>query len=374
MSPDNNTKKYRSFDIYLLLATLLLVFIGLVMVFSSSAVSAQERFGDSYYFLKRQAISAFLGLGLLVIAKKIPYRFYWKFVYPLLFIALGLLVLVLFIGHGGTSEGVRRWIRIGGFSMQPTEFAKICVIIFVAYALSKKQEKIRDLLKGFLPVLIISGVYMVLILKQRDLGSVVTLGLIIILMLFISGTRVAYLLGIALLSLPVLYHLVFSSGYRSKRIFSWLDPWSYPEKEGWHLIQSYTAFKAGGLTGVGLGDGKQKLFYLPEAHTDFILPVLGEELGMIGVIFVLALFTFFIFRGIMITLKAKDLFGLYLAFGLTCLIGVQAMINVAVVMGVFPTKGLTLPFISYGGTSLLVSMTAVGILLNISSDSEEEYL
>lgn len=360
------------FDVTLLFITLLLVLIGIVMVFSSSAVFARENFQDSYYFLKREILFVGVGFVLMLIAKNIPYRFYWKMVYPFLGITLCLLITVLVIGHGGGSDGVRRWIRIGGFSVQPTEFAKISVILFVAYALSKKKDRIRDLAKGFIPVLGVSGVYLLLILAQKDLGSAFTLGIIVILMLFISGTRIAYLLGLFLLSLPGLYFLVFAVEFRRQRILAFLDPWKHQLDSGFQIIQSFVAFQAGGFSGVGLGDGKQKLFYLPEAHTDFIFSVVGEELGLIGVLAVVALFTFFICRGFLIALKTKDLFGLYLAFGLTALIGVQAYINMGVVMGLLPTKGLALPFISYGGSSMLVSLIIVGILLNISQESETE--
>lgn len=363
---------YKPFDVYLLFVTLLLVLLGLVMVFSSSAVFARENYQDSYYFLKKEIVFVVIGVALLFVVKAIPYRIYWKLTYPLLGLCLVLLLAVLLSGHGGGSEGVHRWIQIGGFSFQPTEFAKLAIVIFVAYALAKKKEKIRDFFKGFLPILVICGVYIVLILAQRDLGSAFTLGVIVFLMLFISGTRVVYLGGAFLASLPVLYYLIFSVEFRRRRILAFLDPWQYQLDSGFQIIQSFVAFKSGGLTGVGLGEGKQKLFYLPEAHTDFIFSVIGEELGLLGVLAVVTLFTCFIFRGLLITLKTRDLFGLYLAFGLTLMIGAQAFINIGVVMGLLPTKGLALPFISYGGSSLIVSMICVGILLNISQDQAEE--
>ncbi len=361
---------HKPFDVYLLFVTLLLVFIGVVMVFSSSAMMARDNYHDSYYFLKRELLFVFLGLMLMFVAKRIPYRLYWKIIYPLLGVTLFSLLLVLVIGHGGTSEGVHRWIKIGGFSLQPSEFARLVVIIFTAYALAKKGEKVRDFSKGFLPVLVISGVYILLILAQRDLGGAFILGLIVFLMLFIAGTRISFLLGAVLMALPALYYLLFAVSFRRQRILAFLDPWKYRLDYGFQIIQSFIAFKSGGLSGVGLGEGKQKLFYLPEAHTDFIFSVLGEELGLIGVIIVVGLFTAFIFRGLMITLKSRDLFGLYLAFGLTLLVGAQAFMNMGVVMGVLPTKGLALPFISYGGSSMMVSMLTVGILLNISTDTE----
>ena len=363
---------YQRFDVYLLFVTLLLVLIGMVMVFSSSAVSAQAHYNDSYYYLKKEVLFVVMGFFLMLLVKKIPYRLYLKIVYPFLFLNLVLLIVVLFFGHGGASEGVHRWLYVGPFSFQPSEMTKLSVIIFVAYALAKKQEKIREFSTGFLPVILISSVYILLILAQKDLGAALTLGIIVLLMLFIAGTRLSYLAGAFLLSIPALYFLIFSVDFRRRRILAFLDPWKYQLDFGFQIIQSFVAFKEGGLLGTGLGEGKQKLFYLPEAHTDFIFSVVGEELGLVGVLLVVSLFVFFIFRGFLISLKSRDLFGLYLAFGLTSLIGVQAFINMGVVMGLLPTKGLALPFISYGGSSMLVSFLIVGILLNISMDTEGE--
>lgn len=363
-------KPFQPFDVYLLFISLLLVFIGTVMIFSSSAVFAREMYHDSYFFLKKQGVFVAMGLVLMFTAKNIPYRLYWKLVYPMLFVALFFLLLVLVVGRGAGQEGVHRWIKLGPFSFQPTEFAKLAIVIFVAYALAKKREKVREFSKGFLPVLAISGFYILLILLQKDLGSAFTVGVIVFFMLFISGTRMGYLVGAVVAASPVLYYLLFAVAFRRKRIMAFLDPWQYRLDSGFQIIQSFVAFKEGGLTGVGLGEGKQKLFYLPEAHTDFIFSVVGEELGLIGVAAIMILFTLFIYRGLLITLKSRDLFGLYLSFGITCLIGAQAFINMAVVMGLLPTKGLPLPFISYGGSSLLITMIGVGILLNISTYTE----
>lgn len=370
----NKTKKieHRPFDVYLLFVTLLLVFTGVVMVFSSSAVLARETYHDSYFFLKKELLFVGIGLGMMMLAKRIPYRLYWKMVYPLLGIVLVFLIVVLAVGRWETADGARRWIRIGGFSLQPSEFTKLIVIMFVAYMLAKKREHIREFTQGFLPVIGLSGVYIGLILLQKDLGSAFILGLIVFLMLFIAGTRLSYLFGAVLAAIPALYLLIFRVAFRRRRITAFLDPWSHQMDAGFQIIQSFVAFKSGGLTGVGLGEGKQKLFYLPEAHTDFIFSVLGEELGLLGVVGVITLFTVFIYRGLMITIRSRDLFGLYLAFGLTCLIGMEAFFNMSVVMGLVPTKGLALPFISYGGSSMLTSLFAVGVLLNISMDTEGE--
>lgn len=361
------------FDVYLLFVTLLLVFIGMIMVFSSSAVFAKAHFNDSYYFLKKEILYVCLGLVLLFVAKRISYRNFWQWTYPFLLITFILMVTALVMGTFNEMAGVKRWIRVGSMTFQPSELAKLSVVIFVAYALAKKREKVREFTKGYLPILALSGLYILMTLAQKDLGSALTLGFIVGAMLFISGTKMAYLAGTAITSLPVLYYLIFSIDFRRRRILAFLDPWQYQLDYGFQIIQSFVAFKSGGLTGTGLGQGKQKLFYLPEAHTDFIFSVIGEELGLIGVLSVVGLFIIFIFRGFLITLRTKDLFGLYLAFGITSLIGAEAFINIGVVMGLLPTKGLALPFISYGGSSLVVSMLAVGILLNISMNTEEEF-
>jgi len=364
-------RHHKPFDFYLLFVTLLLVLLGTVMVFSSSAISAAERFQDSYYFLKRELIYVSAGLLLMFLVKRIPYRLWWKAVYPLLGVSFVLMLSTHFLGGGGVN-GAARWIRLGGFSFQPAELTKLALVIFMAYVLAKKQERIRDFVKGFLPVISVAGVFILLTLAQRDLGGAAVIAAIVAMMLFVAGTRIAFLGGILLASLPVLYQAVFSVEFRRRRILAFLDPWRYQLDSGFQIIQSFVAFQSGGLTGVGLGEGKQKLFYLPEAHTDFIFSVIGEELGLLGVLAVVTLFTFFVFRGFMITLKSRDLFGLYLSFGITALIGLQAFVNMAVVMGLFPTKGLVLPFLSYGGTALLVDLIAVGILLNISTDTEGE--
>lgn len=360
-------KNYRPVDASLLVVTLLLVFVGVIMVFSSSAALAKDMYHDTYFFLKKEMVFVLVSLLAMVTTRNIPYKKYWYWVYPILFSCLGLLLVALVIGRGGISGDVRRWIRLGPVSLQPSEMTKLAVVIFAAYMLAKKGEQIKDFFQGFVPVMGVTGVAVLMILAQRDLGSAFMVGFVVLLMIFVAGTRMRYLLGLVLVSLPALYFAVFAVDFRRQRILAFLDPWKHRMDSGFQIIQSFVAFKSGGFSGVGLGDGKQKLFYLPEAHTDFIFSVIGEELGLLGVVTVMFLFTLFIFRGIMITLKARDPFGMYLAFGITCLIGVQAFFNMGMVMGMFPTKGLALPFISYGGSSLLTNLTAVGILLNIST-------
>jgi len=359
-------------DYILLIVTLLLMAIGVMMVYSSSAIFAQERYQDSLYFLKRNVAFASAGLILMFIATRINYQIYYKLTYPLLITTLFLMVLTFVPGLGHRAGGAQRWIGVAGFTLQPSEIAKWSVIVFMAYSLAKKKEKMKDFKVGFLPAVTIVGFILGCILLQKDLGTAFVIAVVSIIMFFIGGTRISYLAAGFIAAVPALYFLIFSVDYRRKRILAFLDPWEHQRDEGFQIIQSYVAFNSGGLTGAGLGQGKQKLFYLPAAHTDFIFSVLGEELGLIGVFCVILLFMVFMFRGIKIALKAPDLFGTYLAIGITALVTTQALINFGVVMGLLPTKGLPLPFISHGGTALMVMSILVGILLNISSQAQKQ--
>lgn len=354
-------------DYTLLVVTLLLMAIGVTMVYSSSAIFAQDRYQDSLYFLKREVIFTGIGILLIFVFKNINYRLYYKLTYPLLLITLALLILVFIPGIGHRAGGAQRWLRIAGFGLQPSELAKIAVIFFMAYSLAKKGTKVKNFKTGFLPIVLIGGLFAGIVLMQKDLGSALVICMVMIIMLFIAGTRISYLAAGVIAAVPVLYFLIFSVDYRRRRILAFLDPWEHQRDSGFQIIQSYVAFNSGGLFGAGLGQGKQKLFYLPAAHTDFIFSVLGEELGLIGVFFVLLLFLIFLFRGIKIAFRAPDPYGTFLAVGITTLVICQALINFGVVMGLLPTKGLPLPFISHGGTSLLVLCILVGIMLNISS-------
>ncbi|HLD44125.1 MAG TPA: putative lipid II flippase FtsW [bacterium] len=369
---DNAVTVQQPFDVYLFFTTLMLILIGVLMIFSSSAILAQEKYGDTYYFLKKELVFFTIGLGALFLARRIPYKSYEKWIYPLLGLNLLMLVLCLVPPFGYTAGGASRWIKLGSFTLQPSEITKILVVFFVAYMIAKKKEKMISFAKGFLPTMAIAGIFLAVILAQKDLGSAFVLGSVIMIMLFVSQTRSLYLISSLLLASPALYYLIFSVSFRKRRILAFLDPWKYKMDYAFQIIQSFVAFKSGGLAGSGLGESKQKLFYLPEAHTDFIFSVLGEEFGMIGVIVVASLFLFFIFRGFRIANKTTDPFGMFLALGITSLIGLQAFINFGVVMGLLPTKGLVLPFISYGGSSLVISMFAVGVLLNVSTQTGEE--
>ncbi len=365
----------RHFDYTLLLTTLLLVGIGLTMVYSSSAILAREKFGDDYFFLKREIISVLLGFVALLIGKNTPLSLFRRYTYPMLALAIGLLVLVHIPGLGVTAGGATRWLSIAGFSFQPSEFAKIALVFFMAYALAKKKEKLRLFGIGFLPPMLTSLILIGLVLAGKDLGNAVLMAGTVIILFFAAGARLSYLIAEALLALPAFYLLIASVDYRKRRILAFLDPWQHRREEGFQIIQSFVAFQVGGLFGAGLGEGRQKLFYLPEAHTDFIFSVLAEELGLVGVLSVLFLFALWVFRAFTIAWRSTDLYRRYLALGLTLIIGWLAIFNIAVVMGLLPTKGIPLPFISYGGTSLIMSLFAVGVLLNISTqnfDSEVE--
>ncbi len=354
-------------DVLLLFTTILLVGLGITMVYSSSAVLAQERFGDSYFFLKREISFAALGFLLLLIASRVPYHWLRNFAYPIMIGALVLLSLVYVPAVGRTIGGASRWIGVGPFAFQPSEFAKIALIIMLAYSLEKKAPRIRSFGIGFMPHAVIMAVVAGLILLQRDLGAAATVAALTWLMMFAAGVRLSHLMSIVVLALPLMWKLIGGAGYRRRRILAFLNPWSDQYGSGFQMIQSYVAFNQGGWVGRGLGQGQQKLFYLPEAHTDFIFSVVGEELGLIGVLIIIGLFGFFCYRGLRVALSAPDAFGRYLAVGCTALISFQAVLNMGVVMGMLPTKGLPLPFISYGGSSLTVSLLAVGMVLNVSS-------
>jgi len=362
-------KQYREvhFDFFLLIVVILLVAIGVTMVYSSSALLATEKFNDSYYFLKKEILFVIIGFGILAATLKIPYRFYSKMVYPLLALSVIALIFTFIPGFGLTVGGANRWIQLGSFTVQPSEFAKVTVILFLAYSLSKKGEKIKTFTIGFLSNVLVVGAVVLLVLGGRDFGAAMLIALIAGTLMFVAGVRLTYLFASVLASLPVIYLAVASVAYRRKRILAFLDPWSDRYGSGFQMIQSFVAFSQGGFFGQGLGEGRQKLFYLPEAHTDFIASVLGEELGMIGVLVVIILFVLFAYRGFKIAYHAPNIFGRYLAFGITLYISLQAIFNFLVVMGLFPTKGMVLPFVSYGGSAMLTMLAATGILLNVST-------
>lgn len=355
------------YDLVLLLMVVALTSFGIVMVYSASSVMAAKNFHDGAYFLKRQALFALVGFCIAAVAMRVDYHHWRKLAVPVLLVSLVLLVLVLIPGIGGKVKGASRWIRLPGFNLQPSEFAKMALIFYMAYSLEKKSDKIKSLSYGFLPYMVVLAVMLLLILKQPDLGAALTLAGVAVLMLFAAGTRLVFLLGTVVLATPIVAYLVFHSAYRLRRIKAFMNPEQDPTGIGWQIIQSKYAFGAGGLFGQGLGEGKQKLFYLPEAHTDFIMSVVGEELGFVGVLVIIGMFLILVQRAMRIAMAARDPFGRFLALGIAVLFAIEASVNMGVVTGLLPTKGLALPFLSYGGSSLLISLLAVGILLNISS-------
>lgn len=354
------------------LFTIMVVFIciGIVMIYSASSIYALERHGDSAFFLKRHL--AFVGIGIIFtfLAMSIDYRILKKYSRPLLLFALILLILVLIPGIGRQVSGARRWFRFKYISFQPSELANLAVIVYVADYISRKSDRIKAFFRGFLPPVAILGFVSILILAQPDLGTTVALGVVVLTMLFVAGIRPAYLLSLVLAALPVLYVLIFSVPYRRMRILAFLNPWSDPKGSGFQIIQSQLALGSGGIFGLGLGHSRQKLFYLPAAHTDFIFSIIGEEMGLIGTVGIIVLFLIFIRQGLKVIRNSPDKFGYFLSLGLVLLICFKAAINIGVSCGVFPTKGLPLPFISYGGSSLVFDMFSIGILMNIARNGE----
>lgn len=359
----------RRLDPILLLSTLILVGFGIVMVYSASFAVADQRMGDPYHFLKKQAMAAVLGIVLLVLAARMNYHLWQILALPLLLASAALLAALILPGMRHEIGGSSRWLKIASFSFQPAELAKLALVIYLARSLTKKEGRMKDFTVGFLPHLIILGVLFVLVLKQPDFGTGVLFAALVFIMLFAAGTRLVFLAGALAPAVPVLVYLAIRADYRWERIVAFWDPWKDPGRAGFQIIQSFLAFGAGKVFGVGLGEGRQKLFYLPEVHTDFIFSVIGEELGLVGITILTALFVLLIIRGFQICLRAQDPFGIYLSLGITVLIAIQTLLNMGVVMGLLPTKGSTLPFISYGGTSLMVNLMAVGILLNIHSQA-----
>jgi cell division protein FtsW len=351
-------------------AALTLTAFGAVMVFSAGAAFAAKTYGDWTFFLKREAIYGVLGLFAFVVALRTDYSIYRRLTYPLLGLALALLVGVLLIGS--RVGGAVRWFKLGPLSFQPSELAKFALVLYLAVLLARKADKVRQFSMGFLPPLLMTGMFLGLLLLQPDLGTAVILGVTALGLLFVAGTRADYLLLALLVAAPVGWK-VFITGtpWRMRRMLAFLNPWQFRREGGYQLYESLITVGSGGLAGQGLGHGRQKLFFLPEAHTDFILAIVGEELGFLGIFCVLCGFGILVWRGLVASARARDVFGSYLAFGLSCLFGLQALVNMSVVMGLLPTKGLPLPFISYGGTALVMSLFMAGVLANISARNPE---
>jgi cell division protein FtsW len=359
-----DTRRKSDPDLTLFVTVFLLAGIGLAMSYSASAVYAYRVFHDSFYFLKRQLLWFSVGFIALLIFQEIDYRVYRKFTKLMLLGSFILLTLVLIPGVGKSVKGSVRWLSVGGVSFQPSEFIKVFVVIYLVKIFS--QEKRENYVARLLIPVIITAVIFVLILVQPDFGTAVELLIVMVFILFVSGFPLLYILGLFVVSIPMFYLLIYQVEYRRERILAYLNPWEDRYGIGYHILQSFIAFKKGGFFGVGLGNGTQKIARLPEPHTDFIFAVIAEEVGIIGTLFIIILFFIIFWRGIVISSGAPDQFGKLLAIGLSMLIIVQAYMNIAVASGSLPTTGITLPFISYGGSSLVSSMAVAGILLNIS--------
>jgi cell division protein FtsW len=353
-------------DFILIIITFSLLAVGLIMVYSASAVWADYKFDDSFYFAKRQLLFAGVGILAMFFIMNVDYWTWRTWAKVILIICFVLLVLVLIPGIGVLRNGSRSWIGIGAFSIQPSEFMKLAMIAFLAKYLSERQKYITSFNKGVLPALLLVFTAFGMIMLQPDLGTGTVMVGTCVVMIFISGARIRHFVGLGLLGLAGFVGLVASAPYRIKRITSFLDPWEDPLNSGFQIIQSLYAIGPGGLFGLGLGQSRQKFFYLPEPQNDFIFAILAEELGFIGGSFVLLLFALLLWRGIRIALGAPDLFGSFLAVGIVSMIAIQVMINVGVVTGLMPVTGITLPFLSYGGSSLTLMLMAVGVLLNVS--------
>jgi cell division protein FtsW len=353
-------------DYFLFLVVVALAGFGVVMVYSASAILAADRFRDPYFFLKKQCFWALLGLGALWAIMGVDYRRWRAVVLPLLGLAVVLLLAVLVPAFGQEINGTRRWLRWGPVSFQPTELAKLALVLYLADFLARRQAQIGSFWRGFLPPLLVTGVMAGLILRQPDLGSSVALVAVVLSMLYVAGARLRHMAVVALAAVPVIVLLVAGASYRLRRVFAFIDPWADPRGAGFQIIQSYLALGGGGLTGRGLGESKQKLFYLPEPHTDFIFAIVGEELGFVGAVVTVSLFGLLLWRGMRIALRVAEPFGALAAIGITVMLTAQALVNLGVVVGLLPTKGLPLPFVSFGGSALLVAMASVGLLLNIS--------
>ncbi|NLJ61395.1 MAG: stage V sporulation protein E [Firmicutes bacterium] len=356
-------------DIVIFLITLALLSIGVVMVFSASSVSARSIFNDTYYFLKRQLAWAGLGILAMTITMQIDYTVWKKLAWPALIITILLLVAVLVPGLGVAIRGSRRWIDIGPIPFQPSEIAKISIVLFMASFLSDRIGRMHQFSRGLLAPLIILAIVFGLIVLEPDFGTAGTIVAVSLIMLFAAGASIIHLLSLAALGIPGLCAMAIAAPYRARRFLAFLDPWEDPLGSGFHIIQSLLALGSGGLFGVGLGRSRQKFLYLPMQHTDFIFAIIGEELGFVGAALVLILYFLFAWRGLRISIATPDAFGKLLAVGITTMIVFQAVVNIGVVSGALPITGITLPLISSGGSSLVTTLAAIGVLLNISKHS-----
>ncbi|MFN8624709.1 MAG: putative lipid II flippase FtsW [Candidatus Binatia bacterium] len=353
-------------DPWLLIAAAGLVGVGIVMVFNASYFHAQERYADPLMFFRKHLFAVACGATLLLLVSHVRLEWFDRIAYPALIAIMIALALVLLPGVGIARGGARRWIGIGPFNFQPSEFAKLIVVLYLARSIARNREHMTSFVTGVLPHLVVVGVCALLVVVQPDFGTAAILVLVLALMLFGGGARPAHLIGLALLALPAVGFALVRAPYRWRRILAFVDPWRYSQDIAFQLVQSLIAFGSGGMTGIGLGESKQKMFFLPEAHTDFIFALIGEELGFLGAMAVLALFAVVGIRGFRVALRHPDGFASMLALGITLVIMLEAIVNVGVVLGLLPTKGLALPFLSYGGSALIGTLVEVGILASLS--------
>ncbi len=358
-------------DFVLLVVVALILTIGIVMLTSAGYILASGKFGDGFYYTKKQVLAMVIGLCVMYVFSLIQPS-YWKRLAPHLLLAgIGLLLLVFAPGVGAEMGGSHRWIHLPfGYHLQPSEFVKFALVIFLATSLEKKGTRITEFSAGFLPHVVVLALIVFLVLMQPDFGTAVIIAVAGFLMLFVSGVRYRHLIATLILAVPFLFHVAISAQYRVSRIKTFLDPWSDPLNAGFQVIQSLVAFGCGGVWGVGVGKGIQKLYYLPQPHTDFVFSVVAEELGLVGVVTVILLFYLLVCRGLVVAIRSKDLYHQLLAFGITCLIGLQATVNMAVAMGMLPTKGLPLPLVSLGGTSMITNLAGLGILMAVSRTND----
>lgn len=357
------SKKY---DILLLLAVIAIIIFGIIMIYSASSIWAEYKYQDPFKFVKAQSAFFLLGLLCIFIISKLDINILYKKANLILLICFILLVLVLIPGIGSIRNGSRSWFGIGSLGIQPSEFAKLGLIIYVAKYLANNRKIIKDVKKGVLPILLVIGVFFVLIMLEPDFGTAMVIVLTLVVMIFISGVKLSFFIKVGLLGLLGIVGLIIIAPYRMERIVSFLNPWVDPLGSGYQIIQSLYAIGPGGLLGQGFLNSHQKQFYLPEPQTDFIFSIISEEFGFLGILIVTSFIAFIFYRIIKIALKENNLFKKYLAFGLGFGIIIQSLLNITVVIGLIPVTGVTLPFLSYGGSSLLISMISIGIILNIS--------
>jgi cell division protein FtsW len=367
-------KKTAQFDHILLFVVVALMGVGLVMVYSASSITSLAQMSDSLYYFKRQLLWVIVGLAAMLLTSGIPYNKLEKIAVPLLGIAIVLLIIVLIPGVARDIGGAKRWIRFGSIGFQPSEFAKICFVLYMAHSISVRQKVIKNFLHGMLPDLFVTALVFVLIYKEPNLSTATLIGGTYFAMYFLGSGSLINLGALAGCGAVLVTSLIFQAGYRMKRFWAFIDPWENAKTSGYHIIQSLVAIGSGGIWGLGLGQSRQKFFILPERHTDFIFAITCEELGLIGGVAVLILFFILIWRGLYIASRAPNTFGFLTAAGITTVIGLQVIVNIGVVLSLMPTTGVTLPFISYGGSSTLFLAIGIGILLNISRYGSQDNL